>query len=86
MDVKSKIPLASVKPWILLHYVLQREEHRIQARRRNVRHCKKSDNSDDEEELNTSSERKSTDSEEDDDNDVPSSVQILFTAHEFLGK
>lgn len=56
----------------------------MQAKRRNVKHCKNSDDSDVEETISPGT--KSDDSEEDDDQDVPSSVQILFTAHDFLGR
>ncbi|GLV33874.1 hypothetical protein CBL_11242 [Carabus blaptoides fortunei] len=83
MENCTKMQMETVKPWILLHYILQREEHRVQAKR-SARHCKNSDDSDDEQ--MTPSAEKSDDSEEDEDKDVPPSVSILFSAHEFLGR
>ena len=71
-DNVSKIPLGCVTPWILLHYILVREEHRQQASKR-VSHIK-TDKTDTD--LDTSD----TQNEE-----LPPSVAILFSAHEFLG-
>lgn len=82
-SLDNKIPLETIKPWIILHYVLQREEHRVQARRR-LRRSKTIDGSDDETEPTKMP--RSDESEEDDDKDIPTSIQILFSAHEFLGK
>lgn len=79
LDNDMKIPLETIKPWILLHYILQREEHRVNAKRH--RHVKSSD-SDDE----VPKTPKSDESEEEEDKDIPPSIQILFSAHEFLGK
>lgn len=78
----NRLPLDTVKPWILLHYILQREEHRQQAKRR---HFKKNEDSD-EEQMNKITVPASDESEEDDEKDLPPSIQILFAAHDFLGK
>lgn len=58
-------------PWILLHYILLRDEHRQQAKKV-VNHISKDDRS-----LDTT--------RFDDDDELPASIAILFSAHEFLG-
>ncbi|XP_072399616.1 uncharacterized protein [Diabrotica undecimpunctata] len=68
----SKFSFSCVTPWILLHYVLLREEQRAYAKRRNLRGKReKSENN--------------GEMEEPFDNTVPPSLSILFSAHEFLG-
>nr|XP_023024842.1 calcineurin-binding protein cabin-1-like isoform X2 [Leptinotarsa decemlineata] len=68
----AKIPLDCVTPWILLHYILQREEHRQYASRRMT--LVKRDKAEALcENLQVA------------DKDLPPSIDILFSAHEFLG-
>lgn len=66
----KNIPLSCITPWILLHYILVREEHRQQANKK-VSHVK----TDKPTEMN----------EENENKELPPSVAILFSAHEFLG-
>ncbi|RZC42711.1 calcineurin-binding protein cabin-1, partial [Asbolus verrucosus] len=70
-DNTSKIPLGCITPWILLHYILVREEHRQQASKR-VGHIKTDKN------YNDMSDFQNEDV-------LPPSIAILFSAHEFLG-
>ncbi|XP_050504043.1 calcineurin-binding protein cabin-1 isoform X3 [Diabrotica virgifera virgifera] len=68
----SKLSFSCVTPWILLHFVLLREEQRAYAKQRNLRgkREKSENNGEIEEPL---------------DNNIPPSLSILFSAHEFLG-
>lgn len=58
----EELPLDTTVPWILLHYILQREED-----------CGRG-------------QKKSVDDDASDKEDVPASLMILFTAHNYLGK
>ncbi|CAH0547224.1 unnamed protein product [Brassicogethes aeneus] len=73
-----KMPLGIVTPWILLHYVLLREEHRSQANKK-VCHVKnnKSDPS-----ISPTGQNGHLEGMEE---ELPPSIAILFSAHEFLG-
>ncbi|CAG9860246.1 unnamed protein product [Phyllotreta striolata] len=66
----SKNSVICVKPWILLHFVLLREEQREYAKKR-ISKGKKAD--------------VSNENEDPSDNSLPPSIEILFSAHEFLG-
>ncbi|XP_022907944.2 calcineurin-binding protein cabin-1-like isoform X2 [Onthophagus taurus] len=66
----GKLLLGTLSPWMLLHYVLVREEHRLQAKKV-VKHVKKDDD-------------KSSKSEAIEE-DIPPSIAVLFSGHEFLG-
>ncbi|EFA00717.1 hypothetical protein TcasGA2_TC003597 [Tribolium castaneum] len=68
----TKIPLGCITPWILLHFILVREEHRQQASKR-VPHVK------------TDKNENFTESSDAQNEELPPSVSILFSAHEFLG-
>ncbi|XP_049819856.1 calcineurin-binding protein cabin-1-like isoform X2 [Aethina tumida] len=76
MNSLGTMPLDSVSPWILLHYVLLREEHRKQASKK-VCHIKKDQKS----EISETA----IQNDEPESDDVPPSIRILFSAHEFLG-
>ncbi|CAH1130403.1 unnamed protein product [Ceutorhynchus assimilis] len=65
----TEIPLGTITPWILLHYVLLREEQRQYANKR-LHQAKRSD-------LDSTLEPI--------EEDLPPSIAILFSAHEFLG-
>ncbi|XP_030756514.1 calcineurin-binding protein cabin-1-like isoform X2 [Sitophilus oryzae] len=65
------IPFDCVTPWILLHYILLREEHRQYANKKH-NHCKRN-------KVDTEESPESVEQE------LPSSIAILFSAHEFLG-
>ncbi|XP_060519435.1 calcineurin-binding protein cabin-1-like isoform X2 [Cylas formicarius] len=64
------IPLGTITPWLLLHYILLREEHRQYAMKR-VNHYKR--------------DRPECSRDVVLDDEVPPSIAILFSAHEFLG-
>lgn len=68
----GKINYGCVTPWILLHYVLLREEQRTYAKKRISKGKKEKFDA-------------NADHEENTDNNLPPSVAILFSAHEFLG-
>lgn len=61
-NTAEDLPLNTTVPWILLHYILQREED-----------CGRG-------------QRKSIDDDAADKEEVPASLMILFTAHNYLGK
>ncbi|KAL6431043.1 hypothetical protein ACFW04_007057 [Cataglyphis niger] len=67
-----EMPLETVLPWILLHYILQYEEDKERAKvespYKNKLHSSHHSESDDE------------------DDGIPPSIMILFTAHEFIGR
>lgn len=67
-----EMPLETVLPWILLHYILQYEEDKERAKAespyKNKMHGSHHSESDDE------------------DEGIPPSIMILFTAHEFIGR
>ncbi|XP_072762605.1 calcineurin-binding protein cabin-1 isoform X2 [Anoplolepis gracilipes] len=67
-----EMPLETVLPWILLHYILQYEEDKERAKvespYKNKLHSSHNSESDDE------------------DDGIPPSIMILFTAHEFIGR
>ncbi|XP_029179074.1 calcineurin-binding protein cabin-1-like [Nylanderia fulva] len=67
-----EMPLETVLPWILLHYILQYEEDKERAKvespYKNKLHSSNHSESDDE------------------DDGIPPSIMILFTAHEFIGR
>ncbi|XP_056640755.1 calcineurin-binding protein cabin-1-like isoform X2 [Diorhabda sublineata] len=68
----GNISYGCITPWILLHYVLLREEQRAYAKKRISRGKKeKFDINANQEEIT--------------DNNLPPSIAILFSAHEFLG-
>ncbi|KAI4485580.1 hypothetical protein M0802_012702 [Mischocyttarus mexicanus] len=67
-----EMPLETVLPWILLHYILQYEEDKERAKSEST-YKNKSHNS--------------HNSESDDEDDgIPPSIMILFIAHDFIGK
>ncbi|XP_076263012.1 calcineurin-binding protein cabin-1-like isoform X2 [Rhynchophorus ferrugineus] len=68
----SVIPFNSVAPWIILHYVLSREEYRQYATNKHNHHKRGK--------IETNG--VSPDSS---DHELPPSIAILFSAHEFLG-
>ncbi|XP_043487375.1 calcineurin-binding protein cabin-1-like isoform X1 [Polistes fuscatus] len=67
-----EMPLETVLPWILLHYILQYEEDKERAKSespyKNKAHNSHNSESDDE------------------DDGIPPSIMILFIAHDFIGK
>ncbi|XP_017772871.1 PREDICTED: calcineurin-binding protein cabin-1-like [Nicrophorus vespilloides] len=66
----NKMPIGNVSPWIILHYILLRDEHRQQAKKV-VQHVKKD---------KIKKSKYALEEEE-----LPPSIAILFSAHEFLG-
>ncbi|KAG5899799.1 hypothetical protein JTB14_006132 [Gonioctena quinquepunctata] len=72
-DGFAKISMDSITPWILLHYILQREEHRQYASRR-VSQGKRDKAAD-----------VGNESQHIVEKELPPSIAILFSAHEFLG-
>ncbi|XP_076237549.1 calcineurin-binding protein cabin-1 isoform X2 [Calliopsis andreniformis] len=71
-ETTVEMPLETVLPWILLHYILQYKEDKERAKtessHRNKQHGSNYSESDDE------------------DEGVPASIMILFIAHEFMGR
>ncbi|GJQ83227.1 hypothetical protein Trydic_g8826 [Trypoxylus dichotomus] len=74
----NKMPLGTVLPWIILHYVLVREEHRQQAKVI-VKRIKK------DEDKSTKAPESEPISNEHIEEDIPPSIAVLFSGHEFLG-
>uniref|UniRef100_A0AAR5P9I3 Calcineurin-binding protein cabin-1 MEF2-binding domain-containing protein n=1 Tax=Dendroctonus ponderosae TaxID=77166 RepID=A0AAR5P9I3_DENPD len=72
-DVALTIPLGSITAWVLLHYILLREEQRQYANKR-LNQAKR-------DKMDTSKECMPEPVEE----ELPPSIAILFSAHEFLG-
>ncbi|KAK2589327.1 hypothetical protein KPH14_007875 [Odynerus spinipes] len=71
-DNALEMPLETVLPWILLHYILQYEEDKERAKSESS-YKNKSHNS--------------HHSESDDEDDgIPPSIMILFIAHDFIGR
>ncbi|KAF5296187.1 hypothetical protein FQA39_LY12641 [Lamprigera yunnana] len=68
------IPLGTIIPWLIMHFVLLREEHREQAQKR-VSHVKKKRKISVTEDISEINEKQ-----------IPSSISILFSAHDFLGR
>ncbi|XP_066152387.1 calcineurin-binding protein cabin-1-like isoform X2 [Euwallacea fornicatus] len=69
----TKIPLGTITGWIVLHYVLLREEQRQYANKR-LNQTKR-------DKIDTTKENLPESSDE----ELPPSIAILFSAHEFLG-
>ncbi|XP_054016613.1 calcineurin-binding protein cabin-1-like isoform X2 [Hylaeus anthracinus] len=71
-DTTVEMPLETVLPWILLHYVLQykedKERAKVESSYKSRQHSSNHSESDDE------------------DEGVPASIMILFIAHEFMGR
>ncbi|XP_076631383.1 calcineurin-binding protein cabin-1 isoform X1 [Colletes latitarsis] len=71
-DTTVEMPLETVLPWILLHYILQykedKERAKVESSYKNRQHSSNYSESDDE------------------DEGVPASIMILFIAHEFMGR
>ncbi|XP_066593480.1 calcineurin-binding protein cabin-1-like [Prorops nasuta] len=71
-ETTVEMPLETVLPWIILHYILQYEEDKERAKIEMYDKNKSQD---------------SNHSESDDEDDgIPPSIMILFTAHEFIGR
>nr|XP_012218304.1 PREDICTED: calcineurin-binding protein cabin-1-like isoform X4 [Linepithema humile] len=66
-----EMPLETVLPWILLHYILQYEEDKERAKAESYKN-----------KLHSSHHSES----DDEDDGIPPSIMILFTAHEFIGR
>ncbi|XP_031357687.1 calcineurin-binding protein cabin-1-like isoform X2 [Photinus pyralis] len=71
---RAGIPLGTILPWMVLHFVLLRQEHREQAKK-SVSHIRKK--------------RKPNfpdDAGEGEERELPPSINVLFSAHDFLGR
>ncbi|XP_076277405.1 calcineurin-binding protein cabin-1 isoform X2 [Lasioglossum baleicum] len=72
-ETTVEMPLETVLPWILLHYILQykedKERAKVESAYKNKQHSS-----------NNYSES------DDEDDGVPASIMILFIAHEFMGR
>ncbi|KAF5297375.1 hypothetical protein FQR65_LT01305 [Abscondita terminalis] len=70
----NNIPLGTILPWLVLHSVLLRQEHRDQASKSvsHVRKKRKLSVTDDASEIG--------------EKQVPPSINVLFSAHDFLGR
>ncbi|XP_058796392.1 calcineurin-binding protein cabin-1-like [Phymastichus coffea] len=72
LDSTSTIPIFSVLPWILLHYILQYEEDRQRARSMSRQKHR--------------SDIPSSPESDENEYEIPASVILLFKAHTFLGR
>ncbi|XP_017876030.1 calcineurin-binding protein cabin-1-like [Ceratina calcarata] len=70
-ETTIEMPLETVLPWILLHYILQYKEDKERAKTGSSYKNKHSSNCSE---------------SEDEDEGLPASIMILFIAHEFMGK
>ncbi|KAK5640159.1 hypothetical protein RI129_010970 [Pyrocoelia pectoralis] len=71
---RSVIPLGTILPWMVLHFVLLRQEHREQAKK-SVSHIRKKHKPNFSDDANDGAEKQ-----------VPPSINVLFSAHDFLGR
>ncbi|XP_076756592.1 calcineurin-binding protein cabin-1 isoform X1 [Xylocopa sonorina] len=70
-DTTVELPLETVLPWILLHYILQYKEDKERAKAESSYKNKHSSNCSE---------------SDDEDEGVPASIMILFIGHDFMGR